>query len=71
MKFRGGRMKERKRKANLDTMTKEQAEEISAKLGQKISTILNNALEECNRITNVYQLQVKIGYEIVPIDKDK
>lgn len=59
----------RERKVNLDKLTKKQVDDISVKIGAKITTILNKAIKECNELANIYGLQVKIGYEIEPKDK--
>ena len=63
-------MKDRKRQIDPNNLKEEQLESISVLLGNKISEILNKAINDANAVANIYGLQVKIGYEIVPKDKE-
>jgi hypothetical protein len=53
-------MFDRERKVDLSKMSKEQVDNISAQLGERIRQICDKAVEEANRLCAVYGLRTKM-----------
>lgn len=52
-------MIERERKMNLEKLSPEQADQVSAQLGEKIKEINDKAIAEINRFLNIYGMEAK------------
>ena len=63
--------KRRKRKINLNSLSKEQVDSLSSDLGKEVAKIMDKANKECNKMLNIYGLQSQIGYEIKEVEKTK
>jgi len=61
----------RKRKINVEDLTLEQIDDISITLGEEVAKVMDEANKKCNKLLNIYGLQTKIGYEMVPYEKPK
>jgi hypothetical protein len=57
-------LKERTRNVNLDKMTLEEVDALSAQLGDKLREICDEACSEANRVCNVYGLTMKMSFVI-------
>lgn len=55
---------QRKREVDVEKMGVEQVDQLSQKLGDKVSEILNKTCEECNRLLNIYGLEIEVNYNI-------
>lgn len=62
-----GNYKRRKRKIDLNKLNTAQADALAKQLGQEIARIMDEANNKCNKILQIYNLQTKIGYEIVQL----
>lgn len=57
---------DKERKVNVEKMSNEQVDNLSERLGNKIADILNKAAEDCNRLMNVYGLEILVNYKMKP-----
>lgn len=55
---------DRERKVDVNKMTDEQADELSAQLGREIGRIMDEANLQCNKILNIYGLCTQITYQL-------
>lgn len=55
---------DREKNFNLDSLSSEQQEILEKKLGKKLSTILDKAAQEANKMLNIYGVEVQIAYKI-------
>jgi len=61
----------RERKVDLNKMSMQQAEAISAQIGQEMAKIMDEANLKCNEILIIYGMQTQIHYKIVPLQENK
>lgn len=54
----------RERKINVDKMSNEELEALQAKLTDKISTIVNDAVSEANKYLKIYGMEARMHLEI-------
>lgn len=62
-------LKDRERKINVDSLSLEQADALSAQIGKEIARIMDEANIRCNAILNIYGMETKIGYKLTKIGK--
>lgn len=55
---------DRERKVDIDKLTPEQADEISAQLGSKVREINDKAIGEVNQLLNIYGMEAKMSIVI-------
>ena len=60
-------LKDRERRVDINSMTADQADALSAQIGKEIAKIMDSANLKCNELLNIYGLQTQIGYKIVKI----
>lgn len=61
---------ERKRQVDLEKLDIENLDAIGEKLGNRVNVILKDALQNCNKILNIYGLEIVFGYELKETKKD-
>ena len=54
----------RERKVNLESMSKEQLENLEIQMAKKLEDILSKAANEANGLLNIYGIKIKIAYEL-------
>jgi len=64
-------LKDRERKIDIEKLTFEQADALSAQIGKEIARIMDEANIKCNSILNIYGMQTKIGYKITKINEKR
>lgn len=57
-------MIDRERKVDIDKLTPEQADQLSAQIGEKIREIADKAVEDSNRILKIYGMEAKMAIQI-------
>lgn len=60
-------LKDRERKVDINSMTLEQADALSAQIGKEIAKIMDEANLKCNALLNIYGMQTQIGYKVVKL----
>lgn len=58
---------QRERKIDINNLTPEQADALSAQIGKEIAKIMDEANLKCNKLLNIYGMQTQIGYKIVKL----
>lgn len=53
-------LRERERKVDLNSMSTDQVDEISAQLGDKVREICDEAVAKANRLLNIYGMSAKM-----------
>lgn len=69
-----GNHKRRKRSIDVEKLTPEQADKITAQLGQEIAKIMDDANEKCNKLLGIYGMETVISYAVAKkgeLDKQK
>ena len=59
---------DRERKMDINKLSNEQADELSAQLGKEIGRIMDEANLQCNKILNIYGLCTQINYQLKPVE---
>lgn len=57
-------MDERVRKVDVETLSQEQADELSKQIGDKVVKIQTEALEKINKILNVYGMKAEMSVKV-------
>lgn len=55
---------DRERKVNIEQLTLEQADQLSAQLGEKVKEINDRAIAEVNKLLNIYGMEAKMAVAI-------
>ena len=63
-------VKDRIRRVDLDSLKEEQVDKLALQLGKKAGEIITKAQEECNKFLEIYGVQIKIGYDLIPKNKE-
>lgn len=61
-------LKDRKRKIDVSSMTKDQLDSLLAVIGPQINEILATTLRECSAILNPIGLELRLAYEVLAIN---
>lgn len=64
-------MIDRERKVDVEKFDIAQSDALQKQLSAKLLQILENAAKEANKILNIYNMQVKIGYSLEKAEKRK
>jgi len=59
----------RERKINIENMAPEQIDELSKRLGDKIREICDKAVEESNKLLNIYGMNAKMMVTIESLNE--
>ena len=59
-------VQERKRSFDINKLSQEQAQEISAQIGEKVRLICDEACEKANKILNIYGMKAIMQIAIMP-----
>jgi hypothetical protein len=60
-------LKDRERKIDVEKLSIDQADALSAQIGVAIGKIMDEANLKCNQLLNIYGLQTQISYNILKI----
>lgn len=58
------------RKVDLDGLSQKELEDLSKRLGNKISDIISQASEEANQVAKIYGLEVILSWNIQMANKE-
>ena len=60
-------MKDRVRHVDVEKLSSEQAEILSAQIGEKLREIVDKACGDANRIVNIYGMKCKMQFVLEPL----
>lgn len=60
-------LKDRQRKIDINSLSPDQADALSAQIGKEIAKIMDEANNKCNALLNIYGLETQIGYKVTKI----
>jgi hypothetical protein len=63
-------VRDRVRKVDVDALTQEQVANLELQISEKLKDIIDKAVNEANKILNIYGIEACMQISIKPIDKE-